>query len=98
MDHFYYEVEVLEGSESRVLGIGFCGEYGGRSKMPGLFGGSWGYHGDDGFLFMNGEDTDPSKDFGAAGQFSAGDTVGIYLNLRSGEGFCTRNGKKLDMG
>ena len=67
--------------------------------MPGWYKGSWGYHGDDGKLFIeNGYGVEPSEDFGAPGTFCAGDVVGVGLNMNTGTGFCTRNGKKLAMG
>ena len=66
--------------------------------MPGWFKGSWAYHGDDGLLFVEGDYRSPSPDFGARGQFGAGDTAGVYLNLETGEAFCTRNGRMMKMG
>jgi hypothetical protein len=61
---------------------------------------SFGYYGDDGRLFINDGYTghEPTPDFGSRGIFGAQDTVGIGLNLETGEGFVTRNGKKLDVG
>ncbi|RTE82800.1 hypothetical protein BHE90_002705 [Fusarium euwallaceae] len=97
--YFYFEVEVLGDSESGVVGIGFCGSSNLDDQMPGWFKGSWGYHGDDGRLFIE-SDTGaaPSSDFGEDGEFKSGDIVGACLNMDTGQGFCTRNGKKLNMG
>lgn len=67
--------------------------------MPGWCKGSWGYHGDDGCLFIAGGDGKrPTADFGDSGRFHSGDTVGCGLDMKTGEGFCTLNGKRLDMG
>lgn len=67
--------------------------------MPGWFDGSWAYHGDDGVLFIeSGNGVAPTPDSGAPGEFGAGDVVGACLNLETGEGFCTLNGKKMNMG
>jgi hypothetical protein len=67
--------------------------------MPGWCDISFGYHGDDGKLFINdGTGLEPTSDFGSQGEFGAKDTVGIGLNLETGEGFVTRNGKKLNVG
>ena len=90
----------MEDPECQVLGLGFCGPDDGENKMPGWFKGSCGYHGDDGYLYIEQDfSTEPfSQDFGTQGKFGAGDTVGVYFNLKTGEAFCTLNGVKLDMG
>ncbi|KAJ4232385.1 hypothetical protein NW757_013815 [Fusarium falciforme] len=97
--YFYFEAEVLQDSACRWLGIGFCGLDNINDQMPGWFKGSWGYHGDDGALFIESgtEDIFPSSDFGDSGKFESGDVVGVCLNVNTGQGFCTRNGKKLNM-
>lgn len=68
--------------------------------MPGWFKGSWAYHGDDGALYVESgtEATIPSSDFGDFGKFKSGDVLGVCLNVDTGQGFYTRNGKKLNMG
>lgn len=69
--------------------------------MPGLSEGSWGYNGDDGRLFVDGdlgrEVTRPTVTDSPA-CFKAGDTVGCGLDMSTGDGFCTLNGEKLDIG
>lgn len=68
-------------------------------NMPGHFEKSWGYHGDDGKLFVEGaKGFTPNDNFGSSGTYSKGDTVGVYLDTKTGRGFCTKNGKKLDIG
>ncbi|WXC67156.1 hypothetical protein SNK03_012925 [Fusarium graminearum] len=99
MKYFYFEIKVLHSSSSMSLGIGFCGSSNNDRDMPGWRDRSWGYHGDDGNLFIEaGRGTEPSKDFGANGQFRSNDVVGVCLNMKTGDGFCTRNGKRLNMG
>lgn len=66
--------------------------------MPGWFERSWAYHADDGMLFINSDDFLPSSDFGDRGLFGSYFVVGACLNMKTGQGFCTRNGKRLDMG
>lgn len=67
--------------------------------MPGWFKGSWGYHGGNGKLFIESRTgAAPSSDFGHSGKFKSGDVVGVCLNVNTGQGFCTRNGRKLNMG
>ncbi|KAF2450262.1 hypothetical protein P171DRAFT_438940 [Karstenula rhodostoma CBS 690.94] len=58
------------------------------------------YHGDDGALFVNtGEEREISNtEYVPGGLYGAGDTVGFGLNLKTGEGFVTRNGEKMDLG
>ncbi|KAI7771477.1 hypothetical protein LZL87_010917 [Fusarium oxysporum] len=101
--HFYFKVTVLKDSNSRCFamlsGLGFCGEDIGRDQILGWFDGSWAYHGEDGKLFIeSGYGVVPTLDFGAPGEFGAGDVVDACLNLEMGEGFCTLNGSKMNMG
>ncbi|CAJ0555364.1 Ff.00g054290.m01.CDS01 [Fusarium sp. VM40] len=96
---FYFEVDVLENSWSGIICIGFCGVDTGYGDCPGWFTRSWAYHGDDGKLFierLNG--IIPSDDFGVFGTFGKGSTVGAGLDMTTGQGFCTLNGKRLNMG
>ncbi|KAG5804164.1 hypothetical protein H9Q71_011248 [Fusarium xylarioides] len=96
--YFYFEVTVHEDSESKILGIGFSHFNTDRDSMPGWYPGSWGYHGDDGLLYISGDYVDsPRGDFGSPG-YGAGQTAGVGLNMETGEGFCTLDGKKLAMG
>ena len=89
----------------REFGLGFChGDYP-FWKMPGWYGYSWGYHGDNGALYINADTSDspaseqyPSKDFSSEVQFGTGDTVGVGLNVMTGKGIVTLNGKKKDIG
>ncbi|KAI8655590.1 Protein SSH4 [Fusarium keratoplasticum] len=97
--YFYFEVEVLQDSVSQIFGIGFCRLNDSDDQMPGWFKGSWGYHGDNGKLFIESRTgATPSSDFADSGKLKSGDVVGVCLNVNTGQGFCTRNGKKLNMG
>jgi hypothetical protein len=79
--------------------VGYCGENVLEDRMPGWYHGSWAYNGYAGKLFVeNGKGSAPSRDFGDAGTYSAGDVVGVGLDLETGEGFCTLNGKRRDVG
>ena len=35
---------------------------------------------------------------GSPTTFGKGDTVGVYLDTKTGDGFCTKNGVRLDTG
>jgi hypothetical protein len=67
---------------------------------------SWGYHGDDGGIFLNNANSDsrfynkddPSEHFGVKGEFRANDTAGVGLDLKTGKGFITLNGEMRDVG
>jgi hypothetical protein len=80
------------------VGIGFCGPNNDEDAFPGWSHRSWGYHGDDGGLYIEGNQVNPSSDFGESGTFASGDVIGVCLNIETGQGFCTRNGKMLKMG
>lgn len=67
--------------------------------MPGMSEGSWGYHGDDGRLYIDDNfGRQVTRVSGKRGRFQAGDVVGCGLNMRTGDGFCTLNGEKLNTG
>ncbi|KAF4946652.1 hypothetical protein FGADI_11041 [Fusarium gaditjirri] len=95
---FYFEIEIHNDSASHIVGIGFCGLNNDENGFPGWRHRSWGYHGDDGGLYIEGNQANPSSDFGESGTFASGDVVGVCLTTETGQGFCTRNGKRLKMG
>ncbi|KAF6520633.1 hypothetical protein HZS61_014891 [Fusarium oxysporum f. sp. conglutinans] len=97
-DYFYFEVRITNEAPCRWLGIGFCERDTEQDQMPGWFERSWAYHVDDGRFFINSDDSFPSSDFGDRGLFGSYFVLGACLNMKTGQGFCTRNGKRLDMG
>ena len=85
---------------SRLFGLGFCDRQYDEVRMPGWYNTSFGYHGDDGGLFINdgaGAQA-PSNDFGSGGVYGLDDTVGAGINMETGAGFFTLNGKRRDVG
>ncbi|KAF5706856.1 hypothetical protein FGLOB1_7208 [Fusarium globosum] len=95
--YFYFEVTVLENSQSRILGIGFSGPSMKCDSMPGFEPGSWGYHGDEGQIFIGDDYMGWPREYFGFPTFSKGNTVGVYLNIQTGYGFYTLDGKKQEM-
>ena len=58
--------------------------------MPGWKKGSWAYHGDDGKLFMNG---DQGVQFGDT--YGVGDVIGCGSDMDKDEFFFTKNGTRV---
>ncbi|KAH7129074.1 hypothetical protein EDB81DRAFT_950813 [Dactylonectria macrodidyma] len=97
--HFYFEITVLEDSKFRMLGLSFGNDTAPAEGMPGGFEGSWGYHGKDGHLFVEGGcDFTSAAGFGPSAEYAVGDVAGVGMNLEPGDGFCTLNGKKREVG
>ncbi|KAK3330422.1 hypothetical protein B0H66DRAFT_527778 [Apodospora peruviana] len=72
--YFYFEVRILSDSNSRILGLG----------------GSWAYHGDDGYLFVDsGWGVAPSADFGAPGNAFEGKKPAAIGKIYPCVGFST---------
>lgn len=57
---------------------------------------SFGYHGDDGCLFINnGTAGIPIGENDTGVKYGAGDTVGVGLDLETGLGFLTKDGREV---
>lgn len=84
----------------RRLGIGFCDKSYSQTDMPGWHDISFGYLSDDGLLYINKPEhgQELADDLEGNGKYGSGDTVGVGLDLETGEGFITYNGKKRDVG
>ncbi|RIB25601.1 concanavalin A-like lectin/glucanase domain-containing protein [Gigaspora rosea] len=79
-----------------MIGIGFCTKTSDQNKynidimpLPGQENNSWGYHGDDGYLFCSGS----GESYGPS--YTIGDTIGCYLNFKNRIAFYTKNGINL---
>ncbi|RIB30477.1 concanavalin A-like lectin/glucanase domain-containing protein [Gigaspora rosea] len=89
----YFEVDIIDRGKNRYITIGFCKKsFNLHGRMPGWDEGSWGYYGDDGYIFNctgggNGSPYGPS--------FSTGDTIGCCLNFKNNTVSYTKNGINL---
>ncbi|KAF0535480.1 SPRY-domain-containing protein [Gigaspora margarita] len=91
---FYFEVKILDNGKYGATEVGF-----GTNKMTkdcadiiptlGQEPNSWGYHGDNGYLFCSGS----GRPYGPP--YSDSDTIGCYLNFRNRIVFYTKNGVNL---
>ncbi|RIB27872.1 concanavalin A-like lectin/glucanase domain-containing protein [Gigaspora rosea] len=91
---FYFEVDIIDKGVNKIIGIGFCKKKSNLNVMPGLDYGSYGYHGDDGKLFLYlGRGRPCGNPYGPL--FSTGDTIGCCLNFTTNTVFYTKNGINL---
>ena len=70
--------------------MGLCYEVSPYKGMPGWKKGSWAYHGDDGKLFLNG---DQGVQFGDT--YGVGDVIGCGSDMDGDELFFTKNGTRV---
>ncbi|CDH60069.1 ran-binding protein 10-like [Lichtheimia corymbifera JMRC:FSU:9682] len=83
---YYYEMHIISKGEHGYIGIGFCHRENNLDILPGWEDNSWGYHGDDGNSFHDG---DPTR-YGPL--FTTGDVVGCGVDIAQGKAFFTKNG------
>jgi Ran-binding protein 9/10 len=77
----------------RFVGMGFATRYVLLNRMPGwdtARGPTWGYHGDDGGIFIHSEDGSRGHLYGP--KYTTGDTVGCGVDFDKGVIFFTKNG------
>ena len=72
------------------LGIGVCEERSPLQGMPGWYPGSWGYHADDGNVFIH---DGVGRGYGPT--YSSGDVVGCGMDPCTKSIFFTKNGRYL---
>lgn len=90
-DSFYFEVSVDDGGARGNIGVGLCGKDVRLGKMPGWEKNSWGYHGDDGMLFLESGRT--GHKYGP--KYTTGDVVGCGVDIVNRLVFFTKNGEHL---
>lgn len=74
----------------RIIGVGLCHEASHMTGMPGWEKGSWAYHGDDGVLYLQGDQVTHSS-----GNYGTGDVIGCGFDMDSDELFFTKNGTRI---
>ncbi|CAL5333506.1 unnamed protein product [Camellia sinensis] len=85
---YYFEIYVKNAGAKGQTAIGFTTEGFKMRRQPGWEANSYGYHGDDGFLYRG---QGKGESFGPT--FTTGDTVGSGINYASQEFFFTKNGE-----
>ncbi|EOY17278.1 hypothetical protein QUC31_001404 [Theobroma cacao] len=84
---YYFEIYVKDAGAKGQIAIGFTQESFKMRRQPGWEANSFGYHGDDGFLYRG---HGKGEAFGPT--YTTGDTVGGGINYASQEFFFTKNG------
>ncbi|XP_021288859.1 ran-binding protein 10 [Herrania umbratica] len=84
---YYFEIYVKDAGAKGQIAIGFTNESFKMRRQPGWEANSFGYHGDDGFLYRG---HGKGEAFGPT--YTTGDTVGGGINYASQEFFFTKNG------
>lgn len=74
-----------------MIGFGLCRPETPAIDMPGWATTSWGYHGDDGYIYNNPLGTGLRY----SSSYTTGDMVGWGIDMRTGNLFFTRNGGSL---
>lgn len=78
-----------------MCAVGFCKSNAPNDSVLGWHPGSWAYHGIDGGLYI--ESGRPSIE-NDSDRYGKGDVIGCGLNMLTGEGYRTLNGKRLESG
>lgn len=90
---FYFEVKIIYLPKNRVFMMGYCREEISEDQSPGWEPGSWAYHTDDGGLY-EGNGWPVIRD--SEHICETGDVIRCGVNFKTGKGYVTRNGDRLD--
>ncbi|KAI8712283.1 B30.2/SPRY domain-containing protein [Fusarium sp. LHS14.1] len=95
--HYYFEAQTWGQNKICEFYIGFCSTNMPRGRLPGHHPGSWSYEISNTILtaWAFGEKHSSSQTIESDGQYF---NVGCGLNMLTGEGFVTLNGKRLNSG
>ena len=89
---FYFEILIESEGENNKIGIGIAGESHDLNGMPGWWGSSYGFHGDDGKIF-HGSNSGASNKF--LQKYGIYDRIGLGYDLDNKCIFFTKNGNFL---
>ncbi|CEP11678.1 hypothetical protein [Parasitella parasitica] len=84
---YYFEVKIISKGVDGHIGIGFCRRINSLDRFPGWEEHSWGYHGENGYIF-SGPGT--GKTYGP--KYGTGDIIGCGIDFRDMSAFYTKNG------
>ncbi|KFY88352.1 hypothetical protein V498_06811 [Pseudogymnoascus sp. VKM F-4517 (FW-2822)] len=86
---YYFEAEIMEDANDKIIGVGFCEEHAPLNRMLGWDKGSWGYHGDNGNLYT------PSGGTEYGPLYAKGSVVGCGVDFDKEITFFTLDGVSL---
>eukprot|EP00743_Colponemidia_sp_Colp-15_P006965 GILK01007516.1.p1 GENE.GILK01007516.1~~GILK01007516.1.p1 ORF type:complete len:1088 (-),score=270.66 GILK01007516.1:74-3145(-) len=92
LSHYYFEMKVENSGDSGIVGIGLVDIDVPISSMPGWYGNSYGYHGDDGKKY-HGKHNGQGEVYALS--FTSGDVIGCYFDQRQHTVTFTKNGAAL---
>ncbi|KAF2248595.1 ankyrin [Trematosphaeria pertusa] len=96
-EYFYFEVHILAHPNGSYFAVGYTQVQVAANDYPGMVEGSWAYHGDDGGLFVQALGQGSSFSEKSDGEkYHTDSVVGCGLNMKTGKGYRTLNGKRLD--
>ncbi|KAK7931723.1 Ran-binding protein 9 [Apiospora marii] len=85
---YYFEVTILSRKrDDTTISVGFSHRPVSLARLPGWESDSYGYHGDDGHVYVGHQS---GKVYGPT--FCVGDTIGCGVNFKNGNAFFTKNG------
>ncbi|CAG8709285.1 23934_t:CDS:2, partial [Dentiscutata erythropus] len=87
---YYFEVDIIEGGNDNVISVGVSTSYTNLDRLAGWDPGSIGYHGDNGWKYL-----EYGQGIKYGPTFTTGDTIGCCINFYSNEVFFTKNGVNL---
>ena len=84
---YYFEIKVVSKGRNGYIGVGLSSRKGPNNQLPGMEKNSYGYHGDDGFIYPG---CHTGKPYGPL--YSTNDFIGCGLNTITNTCFYTKNG------